>query len=277
MNITDLIVEFIKEGNVVEFPGMGTLTSSTVSAHHDAESGIYYPARRTVVMTGAQNGNQAIIRKIAESECVTVEIAEMMWKNYVGALDDKLQRDPNGHEFNGVGVMRRVGNKVVFDAKEGLDLDADKRREQPLENVATYTPKNVEDPFAAFEKPAEPAPAPAPEPAPAPAPAAPPVPVPAPASQPAPEPEPAPAPQPEPEQKPAPQPAPKRSSRRVGGIPADLVSMMTGLFGEGVTYTTEPAPDEDELSQALADDDEYDTEGEFVDEPTDDADYEEED
>ena len=78
MNITDLIVEFIKEGNVVEFPGMGTLTSSTVSAHHDAASGTYYPARRTVVMNNTQSGNQAIIRKIAESECVTVEIAEMV-------------------------------------------------------------------------------------------------------------------------------------------------------------------------------------------------------
>ncbi|GEM_PF-1699177 len=205
MNITDLIVDFIKEGNVVEFPGMGTLTSSTVSAHHDAESGIYYPARRTVVMTGAQNGNQAIIRKIAESECVTVEIAEMMWKNYVGALDDKLQRDPNGHEFNGVGVMRRVGNKVVFDAKEGLDLDADKRREQPLENVATYTPKNVEDPFAAFEKPAEPAPAPAPEPAPAPAPEPEPQPV-----------EPTPAPQPKKVEEPEPQPAIESVAAAVG-------------------------------------------------------------
>ncbi len=165
MNITDLIVEFVKEGNVVEFPGMGTLTSSTVSAHHDVATGTYYPARRTVVMTAAQSGNQAIVRKIAESECVTVEIAEMMWKNYVGALNDKLRRDPNGHEFSGIGTMRLEGGKAVFVAKEGLDLDAGKRREQPLENVATYTPKNEEDPFAAFEKPAEPISAAEPEPA----------------------------------------------------------------------------------------------------------------
>ncbi len=208
MNITDLIVDFIKEGNVVEFPGMGTLTSSTVSAHHDAASGTYYPARRTVVMNNTLNGNQAIIRKIAESECVTVEIAEMMWKNYVDALKDKLQRDPNGHEFNGVGTMRLAGSKVVFAAKEGLDLDADKRREQPLENVATYTPKNVEDPFAAFEKPAAPAPAPTPapvaKPEPVPAPAPKPEPKPVPAPEPKPEPKPAPAPRPEPEPKPQP-------------------------------------------------------------------------
>ncbi len=223
MNITDLIVDFIKEGNVVEFPGMGTLTSSTVSAHHDAATGTYYPARRTVVLNGTLNGNQSVIRKIAENECVTVEIAEMMWKNYVDALNDKLQRDPNGHDFNGIGNLRRVGNKVVFTAKEGLDLDADKRLEQPLENVATYTPKQVEDPFAAFEKkttpapepkpapapkPVEPAPAPKPvEPAPAPKPVEP-VPAPKPVEPaPAPKPvEPAPAPKPV-EPAPAPKPA----------------------------------------------------------------------
>lgn len=192
MNITDLIVEFIKEGNVVEFPGMGTLTSSTVSAHHDAASGTYYPARRTVVMNNTQSGNQAIIRKIAESECVTVEIAEMMWKNYVGALNEKLQRDPNGHEFTGIGTMRRVAGKVVFAATEGLDLDADKRLEQPLENVATYTPKNVEDPFAAFEK-TEPAP------------------------------EPIRISEPKPEPTPAPEPAPKPAEKKVEPVPAPEV------------------------------------------------------
>ena len=62
MNITDLIVEFIKEGNVVEFPGMGTLTSSTVSAHHDAASGTYYPARRTVVMNNTRDRSKGASR-----------------------------------------------------------------------------------------------------------------------------------------------------------------------------------------------------------------------
>lgn len=154
MNITDFIVDFIKKGNVVEFPGMGTLTSSNVDAYHDQASGTFYPARRTVVMNNTVSGNQAVIRQIAENECVSMEIAEQLWANYVGALKDKLQRTPEGHEFPGIGIMRIQGNRVVFDAIKGLDLDADKHREMPLENVATYIPKNVEDPFAAFEKPA---------------------------------------------------------------------------------------------------------------------------
>ena len=64
MNITELIVEFIQEGNVVEFPGMGTLSSSNVSAHHDAATGTYHPARRTVAMVDSLSGNKAIVRGV---------------------------------------------------------------------------------------------------------------------------------------------------------------------------------------------------------------------
>ena len=110
MNITDLIVEFIKEGNVVEFPGMGTLTSSTVSAHHDAASGTYYPARRTVVMNNTQSGNQAIIRKIAESECVTVEIAEMMWK----IIDNSDYIDNSAYRY------MEIIPEYLFEANTGI-------------------------------------------------------------------------------------------------------------------------------------------------------------
>ena len=92
MNITELIVEFVKQGNLVEFPGMGTLTGTHVNAYHDTATGTYYPARRTVVMNNSLAGNKAIIRHIAEKECVTNDIAEQMWNNYIAALEDKLRR-----------------------------------------------------------------------------------------------------------------------------------------------------------------------------------------
>ena len=156
MNITELIVDFIKQGNVVEIPGMGTLTSSNVNAYHDSAQGTFYPARRTVVMNTQQNGNKAIVRCIAERECVTVEIAEQIWNNYVTALNDKLKENAEGHAFPGLGVLRLADNHAVFEAEEGLDLDASKRDARPLENVTTYTPKNMEDPFAIFDRPATP-------------------------------------------------------------------------------------------------------------------------
>ena len=54
--------------------------------------------------------------------------------------------------------------------------------------------------------------------------------------------------------------------------------MMADIFGEGVTYTAEPASDDDEDIEAIDTqdvEDGYDAEGDFVDEPVDDADYEE--
>lgn len=162
MNITDLIVEFLKEGNTVEIPGIGTLSNITVDAHHDTQSGTYYPARRTIGYSAEMSGNTDIVKRIAEKECVTPDIAAMMWRNYVDALQDKLQRS-RSHTFNGLGSLELSGNAIKFNTIEGLDLDAGKRQDIPLENIATYVPKG-NDPFAAFEQPiAQPAPQPAAE------------------------------------------------------------------------------------------------------------------
>ena len=102
--------------------------------------------------------------------------------------------------------------------------------------------------------------------------------MPAPASTPALEPKP--AAEPDPVTK-ADQAKPKRASRRAGGIPADVVALMTSVFGEGITYTSEPTADEpDEDAELAMQDDSYDendaAESEYADEPVDDADYEEE-
>ena len=153
MNITELIVDFIKQGNVVELPGIGTLTGSMVNAYHDAATGTYYPARRTVVLNKQESGNKAVVRCISERECVTVETAEQIWNNYLAALDDKLRNNPQGHEFPGLGVLSKTASGASFEAVPGLDLDAAKRHAQPLENVSTYTPKDTADPFAIFDQP----------------------------------------------------------------------------------------------------------------------------
>jgi outer membrane biosynthesis protein TonB len=102
-----------------------------------------------------------------------------------------------------------------------------------------------------------------------------------------PEPAPRPAPQPQPVTAPAEAPAPKkvpakRTSRTTNGVPNDILNMMTAIFGEGITYTSEPSVEEqvdvidddvtagDDFSDATSDG------GEFLEEPVDDADYDEE-
>ncbi|MBP3893799.1 MAG: DNA polymerase III subunit gamma/tau [Atopobiaceae bacterium] len=81
-----------------------------------------------------------------------------------------------------------------------------------------------------------------------------------------------------PPQQPAPAaeaPKPRRATRKAGGIPADIVAMMAEIFGEGITYTSEPPEEEDLAVEDESDSD--DTESEYLEEPTDDADYDEED
>lgn len=109
-------------------------------------------------------------------------------------------------------------------------------------------------------------------------------------AQPMPEPEPQPEPEPVSQAASAPAvetPAPKkaatkRASRTTGGVPNDILNMMTAIFGEGITYTSEPSVEEqvdvidddvtagDDFSDATSDG------GEFLEEPVDDADYDEE-
>lgn len=141
----------------------------------------------------------------------------------------------------------------------------------PAPATTPVTPASVPQEPAAAEPPSQQAPAPDPASAPDPALAA--VQSSAPAASPS-------------QSTAAPTEAPKRTRRAPGTIPADIVSMMTEIFGEGVTYTAEPAPDEvtDEPATGLDAHDEptshdggYDTESEFVEEPVDDADFDAED
>lgn len=156
------------------------------------------------------------------------------------------------------------------------------------QQVQAPVQKPVQAPAAQQEWPSNPQASAAPQGAPAPAfesqPAT--VPEPQPVREPAQESQPVPAsaPEPQPEQasapvaesKPAAAPAPKRTRRRATGIPADIVSMMTEIFGEGVTYTAEVQDDEEDLSSELEAADDEPAESEFVEEVVDDADYEEE-
>ena len=212
MNITDLIVEQLKQGQSVELPGIGTLGTVMQSPRHDQAKGVYYPAHRTPVFSADTTGDERIVGLIAERECVGTEVARQMWHNYMDALGDKLRRS-GGHTFGELGTLRFDDGGARFEAAEGVILGVGD--EKPLENVKTYAHDDDDDPFARFyaegnaTKAAEPKPvAPEPEPEPEPKDVFPesfyttpakPSPAPEPAPQPAPVvPEPEPEPEPEP-------------------------------------------------------------------------------
>lgn len=203
MNITDLIVELLQNGQRVELPGIGRFDSVEQAPHHDPVTRIYYPATRSIVYSEATTGDEGIVKIIAQRDCVSEDIARQMWRNYLDALKDKLKLTGE-HRLENLGAITQRGDKYGFEMAEGVVIDAGNGNETPLEEVKTYDHSNSEDPFAQFEAEpevktvdAEPVPEPDPVPEPAPAPEPEPVPEPMPESEPEPEPTPAPTAEPE--------------------------------------------------------------------------------
>lgn len=152
MNITDLIVEQLKQGKSVELAGIGTLGSELQSPRHDKARGVYYPAHRTLVFNNATTGDDSMVTLLAERECVGTEVARQMWKNYLDALGDKLKHT-GSHAFGELGTLHADGGGYRFEAAEGLVLSVGD--EKPLENVKIYAHDNEEDPFAQFDEPVD--------------------------------------------------------------------------------------------------------------------------
>ena len=121
MNITDLIVEQLKQGKSVELAGIGTLGSELQSPRHDKARGVYYPAHRTLVFNNATTGDDSMVTLLAERECVGTEVARQMWKNYLDALGDKLKHT-GSHAFGELGTLRADDGGYRFEAAEGLVL-----------------------------------------------------------------------------------------------------------------------------------------------------------
>ena len=149
MNITDLIVELLQQGKHVELPEMGTFGSEMQPPYHDPSTGTYYPSRRTLTFSKATTGDDSIVQALAQRECVGENVARQMWKNYIDALGDKLQRT-GSHAFGEMGTLTYdVGNGYGFTAAPGVVLTTGD--EKPLEGVKIYDHADDSDPFAQFE------------------------------------------------------------------------------------------------------------------------------
>ncbi len=153
MNITDLIVELLRQGKQVELPGMGTFGSEMQPPHYDKASGTYFPASRTLTFSTATSGDESIVSTLAERECVGENVARQMWQNYLDALNDKLQRN-GSHAFGDLGTLNYNGGEgFSFASNPGVVLSSGD--EKPLEGVKIYAHDEQDDPFAQFEEPAD--------------------------------------------------------------------------------------------------------------------------
>ena len=149
MSITDIIIELLREGKQVELPGIGTFGSEMQPPHHDAEREIYYPTSRALTFTTATTGDETMVTALAERECVGENVARQMWKNYIDALNDKMERT-GSHAFGELGELTLLADGTyAFNATEGAVLSTGD--EQPLEEVKIYHNEPADDPFARFE------------------------------------------------------------------------------------------------------------------------------
>ena len=150
MNITELIVELLEQGQRVELPGIGTFDSVMQSPHHDPVSRIYYPATREVVFHQGTTGDNGIVKTIASRECVGEDVALQMWNNYTDALIDKMGRTGE-HAFGALGTLYKRPDGYSFQMAEGVVIEAGGSSEKPLSEVRTYTHSESDDPFAQFD------------------------------------------------------------------------------------------------------------------------------
>lgn len=160
MNITNYIVEFIKQGNAVEIKGIGTFVPVTIPTYFDEDVKAFYPSIKTVEFsTSCGKGNQQMISYIAKQEFVGITTAEKLWDNYIDALNDKIKTESK-HEFADLGVlMYDAENGYTFKAAEGLNFSKETRHLSALKGVETYTlEEGREDPFYKFENPTIPEP-----------------------------------------------------------------------------------------------------------------------
>ena len=152
MNISELIVELLKQGKNVEMQGIGTLKSVLKEPYLDPTTNTYYPASHTVVLDAAQEGDTTAIEALAAHECVNTDVATQMWRNYVDALTDKVT-STGSHTFNGLGTIAFGDNKYSFSVADDLMLDTASDRNMPLKDVKIYDHEGEADPFAVFDNP----------------------------------------------------------------------------------------------------------------------------
>ena len=151
MNISELIVDLLEKGQKVEIPGIGTLDSVIHDAHHDPQSQTLYPASRTIVYREDTTGDNSIVKSIAESECISEDVAKQMWHNYVDALTDKV-KSSGEHSLGRLGKLTCEGKKTFgFTMAEGVVLDAGNKNDRPIANVRLYDHDNEANPFDQFD------------------------------------------------------------------------------------------------------------------------------
>ena len=150
MNITEQIVEFLKQGKSVDIPGIGNFTSRTITAHYDAATNSFLPTRQVIEFSSQLKGNDTMAEFIAAKECVGINTGRQMWQNYINTLKAKLEKSGE-HNIPGLGVLSLVDGTYVFAIDEAAN--AINPQTPAVEGVKLYAPQYDVNPFDKFDLP----------------------------------------------------------------------------------------------------------------------------
>lgn len=120
MNITDYLVEYLKQGRPVELPGVGALVAKRVEAFYDAPTSTFYPTRTDIEIEATVHNDSEFVQYIADKECVGHATARQIWKNYCDAINDKLSAEGRC-VFAGLGTLVHENGISRFEMEHSPD------------------------------------------------------------------------------------------------------------------------------------------------------------
>jgi len=151
MNITDYLAEYLKQGKRVDLPRLGTLVYKKSEAHYDESTSTFYPSLQSIVLENEKHNGDDIVSYIAERECVGRNTAEQTWRNYLDAINVRLEKEQEC-QITDLGTITTAGGVATFRAAEPTELSGPEALLRPISGVNDYTSTNTGDPFAFFEQ-----------------------------------------------------------------------------------------------------------------------------
>ena len=150
MNLTEYLVDYLKHVGHVEIPQVGVLEMNETNAFFDKATSTFFPRRRTIAITDSHIADNGFIQYIANRECVGINTAQQLWRNFTDAVNDKLKAEGSCH-LNNFGTIVKNGESFSFQSDNGsLDEDSPLNM-QPVTGVKIYDNDN-DDPFLAYEQ-----------------------------------------------------------------------------------------------------------------------------
>ncbi|MBP5548228.1 MAG: hypothetical protein J6X58_04995 [Bacteroidales bacterium] len=152
MNITDYLVEYLKQGYSVVLPGIGLLSEKETKAFFDSSTSTFHPTCIFLHLEPSTSTETKFIDFLAKKERVAQNTAIQIWKNYTDALMRKINTE-GSCQLSDLGAIVKQDGEFRFVMTDGMNLRNSAQQLSPVGGIRIYDHSSANDPFAAFEQP----------------------------------------------------------------------------------------------------------------------------